>query len=58
MRNDELLLAMPEWEFALVAHYGLLSEPHAGTTHKGVYYSEQDIYMAWFTRNPNSEPLI
>lgn len=52
------LAAMPEWEFILVAHEGLLSEPHAGTTYKGTCYSEGEIHSAWFARNPGSEPLI
>lgn len=53
----DALAAMAEWEFMLVAHEGLLSEPHAGTTYKGVYYSEYEIHAAWFIRNPESDPL-
>lgn len=54
----EKLLALPEWEFILVCHEGLLSEPHAGCTYKGQYYSEHEIHCAYFARNPDADPLI
>jgi len=53
-----MLSQMPEWEFITVMGYGFFDEVCAGTTHKGVYYSEQQIYAAYFKRNPDAEPLL
>lgn len=52
------LVDMPEWEFITVMGYGFFDEICAGTTHKGTYYTEQEIYTAYFKRNPDAEPLI
>lgn len=52
------LSEMPEWEFITVMGYGFFDEICAGTTHKGVYYSEQEIYAAYWKRNPDAEPLL
>lgn len=51
------LVAMAEWEFIQVCHEGILTEPHAGCTWKGVYYAEGLIFSAYFIRNPGAEPL-
>lgn len=52
------LTAMPEWEFITVIGYGMFDEICAGTMHKGVYYTEQEIYAAYWKRNPDAKPLI
>ncbi|UCR75481.1 hypothetical protein SGPC_00055 [Salmonella phage SGPC] len=52
------LVDMPEWEFIAVMADGFFSDTCAGCTHKGVYYSEHDIYQAYFLRNPDAEPLL
>ncbi|MBE5651019.1 hypothetical protein HIN51_23810 [Salmonella enterica subsp. enterica serovar Dublin] len=52
------LVGMPEWEFITVMADGFFSDACAGCTHKGVYYSEHDIYQAYFLRNPDAEPLL
>lgn len=52
------LVAMPEWEFITVMGYGFFDEICAGTTHKGTYYTEQEIYVAYWKRNPDAEPLL
>lgn len=52
------LVAMPEWEFITVMGDGFFNDACAGCTHKGVYYSEHDIYQACFLRNPGAEPLL
>ncbi|EDK5981145.1 hypothetical protein AB3Q14_12075 [Acinetobacter baumannii] len=52
------LVDMPEWEFITVMVDGFFSDTCAGCTHKGVYYSEHDIYQAYFLRNPDAEPLL
>ena len=52
------LVDMPEWEFITVMVYGFFDEICAGTTHKGVYYTEQEIYTAYWKRNPDAEPLL
>lgn len=52
------LVNMPEWEFITVMGYGFFDEICAGTTHKGVYYTEQEIYAAYWKRNPDAEPLL
>ncbi|WP_193017860.1 hypothetical protein [Escherichia coli] len=52
------LVDMPEWEFIMVMGDGFFSDVCAGCTHKGVYYSEHDIYQAYFLRNPDAEPLL
>lgn len=49
---------MPEWEFIMVMGDGFFSDACAGCTHKGVYYTEHDIYQAYFLRNPDAEPLL
>lgn len=51
------LVNMPEWEFIVVMGNGFFDEICAGCTHKGVYYSEHDLYQAYFLRNPDAEPL-
>lgn len=58
LERFEELVVMPEWEFILICHEGLLSEPHAGCTYKGTYYSEHDIYTAYYRRNPGADALI
>ncbi len=52
------LVDMPEWEFITVMGDGFFSDACAGCTHKGDYYSEHDIYRAYFLRNPDAEPLL
>lgn len=52
------LSQMAEWEFITVMGYGFFDDICAGTTHKGVYYSEREIYAAYWCRNPDAEPLI
>lgn len=52
------LSEMPEWEFITVMGYGFFDDICAGTTHKGIYYSEQEIYTAYWERNPDAEPLL
>lgn len=51
------LVDMPEWEFITVMLDGF-SDPCAGCNHKGTYYSEHDLYQAYFLRNPDAEPLV
>ena len=52
------LSEMPEWEFIMIIGYGTFDEICAGTVHNGVYYSEHEIYAAYFKRNPDAQPLI
>lgn len=52
------LTAMPEWEFIIVIGYGMFDDICAGTVHNGTYYSEHEIYAAYFKRNPTAKPLI
>ena len=54
----EDLVAMPEWEFIIICHHGLLSEPHAGCTYKNTYYNKHDIYAAYYERNPGADALL
>ncbi|MCC3681397.1 hypothetical protein LLE75_00280 [Staphylococcus epidermidis] len=54
----KILSEMPEWEFITVMGYGFFDEICAGTTHKGVCYTEQEIYAAYWKRNPDAEPLL
>lgn len=56
--NVKALAAMPEWEFCIVMGEGFFSEICAGTTRNGVYYSEQEIYAAYWIRNPDAEALV
>lgn len=53
-----LLVAMPEWQFCIVMGEGFFTDPCAGTTYKGIYYTESAIYEAYFERNPGAEALI
>ncbi len=54
----KVLSKMPEWEFITVIGYGMFDEICAGTVHNGTYYSEHEIYAAYWKRNPNAKPLI
>ena len=56
--NVERLCKMPEWEFITVIGYGMFDDVCAGTKHKGIYYTEQEIYAAYWKRNPDAEPLV
>lgn len=56
--NIDKLCAMPHWEFCIVMGEGFFSEPCAGMTRNGVYYSEREIYFAYFKRYPDGEALV
>lgn len=52
------LVAMPHWEFLIVMGDGIFAGPCAGTTRNDIYYSEHQIYGAYFQRYPDAEPLF
>lgn len=54
----EALVSMPEWEFLIVMGEGFFCEPCAGHIRNGVYYSEREIYQAYWARNHDAEPLV
>lgn len=56
--NVQKLCNLPDWEFCVIMGEGFFSELCAGTTYKGAYYSEQEIYAAYFIKWPDAEPLI
>lgn len=57
-RKLTTLVNMPEWEFIVVMGQGFFDEACAGCEYKGVYCTENDLYQAYFLRNPNAEPLV
>lgn len=52
------LCDMPDWEFCVVMGEGFFDCVCAGTKHKDTYYTERELYTAYFTKWSDAEPLI
>lgn len=57
-KSVKALCSMPDWEFCAVMGEGFFSDICAGTKHKGVFYTEHEIYSAYLIKWPDAEPLI
>ena len=48
---------MPEWEFITIILDGF-DGACAGCIYDGVFYDEDEIYQAYWERNPDARPLF